>query len=86
MMKIERKMDKEIMPLSHLPLNREAEIVSYVGGYGLQHKLRVMGIREGHVIKIVSRQPLRGPLTVEVNGCQLTLGRGLTQKIMVKLT
>ena len=85
MMKIE-KMDKETISLSHLSLNREAEIVRFVGGYGLQHKLRVMGIREGHTIKIISKQPLRGPLTVEVNGCQLTLGRGLTQKIMVKST
>jgi ferrous iron transport protein A len=78
-------MDKEITPLTSLPYEREAKIVRFEGGYGLQHKLRVMGVREGHTIKIVSRQPLRGPLTVEVNGGQITLGRGLAQKIMVEM-
>ena len=77
-------MNKERMPLTYLPDNREAKIIRFEGGYGLQHKLGVMGVREGRIIKIISRQPLRGPLTVEVNGCQLTLGRGLAQKIIVE--
>lgn len=42
-----------------------------------------MGIRNGKEIKVVSKQPFRGPLTVEVCGCQMTLGRGMARKIMV---
>ena len=47
-------------------------------------KARVMGIREEQTITIVSKQPFRGPLTVTVGGCHLTLGRGMAQKIIVK--
>ncbi|MCK4415846.1 MAG: ferrous iron transport protein A [Thermoplasmatales archaeon] len=78
-------MDKQVMPLSHLPINKKAKIVSIQGGYGFQRKLGVMGIREKQKIKIVSRQPFHGPLTIEVRGSQMTLGRGMAQKIMVEV-
>ena len=78
-------MDKQVMPLSHLPINKKAKIVSIQGGYGFQRKLGVMGIREKQEIKIVSRQPFHGPLTIEVRGSQMTLGRGMAQKIMVEV-
>lgn len=77
-------MDKKIMPLLQLPYNKKAKIISLEGGHGFQRKLRVMGIREGQTIQIVSRQPLRGPLTVAVNSCQMTLGRGMANKIIVE--
>ncbi len=41
-------MDKQVMPLSHLPINKKAKIVSIQGGYGFQRKLGIMGIREKH--------------------------------------
>jgi len=78
-------MDKQIMPLSHLPINKKARIASIHGGYGFQRKLSVMGIREKQEIKIVSKQPFHGPLTVEVRGSQMTLGRGMAQKITVEV-
>jgi len=77
-------MDKKTIPLTYLSHNRKARIVSLDSGHGFQRKLRVMGIREGQIIKIVSRQPFRGPLTVAIGGCQMTLGRGMAQKIIVE--
>ncbi len=84
-----KKTDKEsidanTMPLTRLPINNKARIVRLDGGYGLQNKLRIMGIREGQVIRVVSKQPLRGPITVEITGSQITLGRGMSQKIIVE--
>lgn len=73
------------MPLSLLPINKKARITSILGGYGFQRKLGVMGIREKQEIKIVSKQPFRGPLTVEIRGSQMTLGRGMAQKITVEV-
>ena len=73
-----------IEPLTDLPQNREARIIKFMGGHRLHHKLRVMGIREGRIIKIISKQPLHGPLTVAVNGSQVTLGRGMSEKIIVE--
>jgi ferrous iron transport protein A len=71
-------------PLTNLPYNREARIIKFTGGHRLHHKLRVMGIREGRIIKIISKQPLQGPLTIAVNGNQVTLGRGMSEKIIVE--
>ncbi len=80
-----KNVSKKTIPLEHLPYNEEAKIIRLDGGYGLQNRLRVMGIREGQVIKVVSKQPLRGPLTVTVDGCQITLGRGMAQRIIVEV-
>lgn len=77
-------MDKKTISLAHLPSNKKAKIKSLEGGKGFQRKLRVMGIREGQTIKIVTKQPFRGPLTVTVNGSQMTLGRGMANKINVE--
>ena len=77
-------MNQQSISLLDLTYNKKARIISIQGGHGLQRKLRVMGIREGEEIKIVSRQPLRGPLTIVVCGSQITLGRGMAQKILVE--
>ena len=77
-------MDKEQIPLTNLTFNQKAKIIKLDGGVEFQRKLRVMGIREGQIIRIVTKQPLRGPLTVAIGGCQMTLGRGMALKILVE--
>jgi len=74
------------MPLTLLPIRRKALIVSLQGGHGFQRKLRVMGIREKQAIEVVSKQPFRGPLTIAIGSCQMTLGRGMAQKILVEVS
>ena len=71
--------------LLNLSRNKKAKITMIHGGRGLQHRLDSMGIRNGKEIKVVSKQPFRGPLTVEMRGCQMTLGRGMARKIMVEV-
>ncbi len=71
--------------LSNVPNRKRARIVNIQGGAGLVRKLQVMGIRKGQEIKVVSKQPFRGPLTIEVCGSQMTLGRGMTRKILVEV-
>lgn len=77
-------MDKKTISLTYLSPNKRAKIICLEGGQGFQRKLRVMGIREGQIIKTVSKQPFRGPITITVNGCQMTLGRGMANKIIVE--
>ena len=72
------------IPLTNLRQNQKAKIVRLEGGHGFQRKLRVMGLREGQTIMIISHQPFRGPLTIKTNGCQMTLGRGMAHKILVE--
>ena len=77
-------MIKKTIPLTNLSQGGKARIVEVHGGHGFQRKLRVMGIREGQIISIISKQPLRGPITVAVGSCQMTLGRGMANKIIVE--
>jgi ferrous iron transport protein A len=77
-------MTKEPIPLTALSKNKQGKIIKLTGGMGFNRKLRTMGLREGEIIKIVSRQPFRGPITIEFNGSHLTLGRGMAFKIFVE--
>lgn len=78
-------MDEKSISLTQLPTNRRGRIVKLDGGHGFQRRLRVMGIREGQLVRIVSKQPFRGPLTITVGVCQMTLGRGMANKITVEV-
>lgn len=78
-------MHKRTIPLAHLPRDKKGLIVDIHGGHGLRRKLRVIGIREGETVKIVSKQPLRGPITIAVNHSQMTIGRGMAHKISVEV-
>jgi len=71
-------------PLALLSKNQKGRIISVHGGLGFRRRLNVLGIREGQIVKVVSKQPLRGPLTIAVNGCQMTMGRGMAHKILVE--
>ena len=73
------------IPLTKLPINKKGKIISLDGGQGFQRRLRIMGIKEGQIIKIVTKQPFRGPVTIAVFGCQMTLGRGMANKITVEV-
>jgi ferrous iron transport protein A len=78
-------MNTDTLPLAHLSHNKLAKIIKIEGGHGLHNKLRVLGIREGELIRIVSKQPLFGPITVAVSGSQITIGRGMAHKIIVEV-
>jgi ferrous iron transport protein A len=79
-------MDQQNMSLLHLSADKKARIIGIQGDKGLQRKLQLMGMREGQEIKIVSKQPFRGPITIKVCGSQMTLGRGMARKILVEET
>jgi len=69
--------------LVELQQGEEATIVALHGGCGFQHRLRSVGLKEGKTLRMVARHPLAGPLVVEVEGRQITIGRGMVQKITV---
>ena len=71
--------------LNSLKPNQIGKIVRIEGGYGLQRKLRTLGIREEKIVKMVARQPIQGPVVIEIDGRQTTIGRGMANKIIVEL-
>lgn len=70
-------------PITSIKVGKQATIEKLEGGTSFIHKLRTMGIREGKQIKIVAKQPLGGPLVVEVDNNKTTIGRGMAQRIIV---
>jgi len=74
------------VPLINLSINQTAIVRQFIGGQHFQHKLRMMGIREGKTIKLLALQPLRGPVVVEIDRRELTIGRRMAQHIIVEIT
>lgn len=67
------------MPLSELKLNRRGIIKSLP-----QMKLLdSLGLREGTTIMILSRQPLNGPLVIQLGRRSIALGRDISDHIHV---
>jgi ferrous iron transport protein A len=78
-------MNKQLKPLTQLSINEIGRVHDIDGGYGFQRKLNTMGIRKDQGIKIMSKQPFRGPITVKVCGCMMTIGQGMAKKIIVEV-
>ena len=77
-------MDKKITDLAHLPKKKKARIISISGGRQFNQRMCIMNLRVGQIIEVVSKQPLRGPLTIVVGNCKMTIGRGMAHKIYVE--
>lgn len=70
--------------LANLPVNKNAKIIDIDGGRHFHQKMCVMNLRVGQIVEVVSRQPFRGPLTVKVGNCKITMGRGMAHRIHVE--
>ena len=89
-------MYKRGIPLAHLKKGKTGRIIhihrGYHGGphgrhhglHGFQRRLNVLGIREGQIIRVDSKQPLMGPITISVGNSQITIGTGMAHKIIVE--
>jgi len=75
------RQEKTLLTLNQ---NTPAVIRDIIGGQCMIDRLCTMGIRKGRHIKVCSRQPFHGPLTVEVAGCHLTIGRNMANHIVVE--
>jgi len=51
----------------------------------LKDKIAGMGIREGKEIKMMTKQPIKGPLVVTVGRNNTSIGLGLADKIIVEV-
>ena len=90
-------MHKQGKPLAHLNKGKSGRIIYIHGGrhgghhgghhggvHGFRKRLNVLGIREGQIVRVDSKQPFMGPITISVGSCQMTLGRGMAHKIIVE--
>lgn len=69
--------------ISQLQPGEIATIATLHGGRIFQNRLRGFGVTEGKKVRMVARHPLSGPLVLEVEHRQITIGKGMAQKIEV---
>jgi ferrous iron transport protein A len=76
-------MENSIVTLSNLKDGQQAVVSAVEGGRGLVEKLTAMGIRPGKRITRFCSMYLHGPITIRIDNVQLSLGRGIADKIFV---
>ncbi len=75
--------NETIGPLVYAEIGKALTVVSVRAGWGLQRRLRGMGIQPGTTLTILSAgRP--GQFMVEAGGSRLALGHGMAAKILVK--
>ncbi len=60
-----------------------ARISALHGGHGIQQRMRCIGIKEHKTLRVVAKHHFGGPLVVEIDGRQITLGRGMAHRVIV---
>lgn len=68
-----------------MPVGKKGIIRDIVGGHGLANNLDVMGIRTGIEITKVSKQWIRGPVTIRIGNNEIAIGYGMAIRILVEL-
>ena len=69
-------------PVTSLETGTSAVILRLEGGHLFQRKMGNIGIRELKTIQLVAKHPFHGPVVVEVDGREITLGRRMAQHII----
>ena len=77
--------ETETIPLNDMRANQEGKVVQITGGAGVVRKLDAMGVEVGGKIKKIGSTLRNGPLVFEIKRTQVAVGRGIAQKILVKI-
>lgn len=73
----------QTMPMSFVQTGSNVEIIGIAMGQTLNKKLMEMGLNAGMEVKVVKNDG--GPLILGVGASKLALGKGMGQKIMVRV-
>ena len=72
------------MTLAEAKNGKIYRVVDIAGGRGVVSNLYSLGIYPGTELKVSNKSLFRGPLRVTVNGTQVALGRGISEKVIVE--
>lgn len=70
--------------LFELEPGKEARIMRLAEGESFRKRLASLNIRIGKVIKKVAAQPFNGPIVIEIDNTEATLGMRMAEKIFVE--
>jgi len=71
--------------ICQLRQGQSGRVAEILGGHGLAERLNAMGIMPGKNITKVGSAFMKGPVTVSVDRCQIAIGWGMAQKVMVEV-
>jgi len=69
-------------PITHLETGETAIILQLMGGSLFQRKMGSLGIRAHKIIRLVAKHPFHGPVVIEVDGREITIGRRMAEHII----
>ena len=73
-----------MITLNDLPVGKKGIIRTINGGQGLVGKLDALGIREGTELTKISRQWMKGPVTIRYKNSEVAIGHNMAMKIIVE--
>lgn len=90
-------MEEMELPLTHLREGESGVIVSISTSrhhghghhgrtWGFQKRLEDMGLTPGTKVTVVRSAPFHGPIELHVRGSRLAIGRGMAERILVRVT
>lgn len=78
-------MENSVVSLVEMRTGQRGEIVQILGGRGMVRKLWVLGVVPGKKVEKVSSLLGSGPVVIRLGQQEIALGRGVAQKILVKV-
>ncbi len=76
---------KGMVSLADMKPSQKGEVVSIDSGQQAKRRLEDMGLTPGAKISVFRTAPLGGPVEIRVRGSSLAIGRGMAQKIYLKV-
>jgi DtxR family Mn-dependent transcriptional regulator len=76
---------KGIINLADMQSGQDGEVISLDAGREAKRRLEAMGLTPGTKIRIARTAPFGGPVEITVRGSCLALGRGMANRILVKV-
>ncbi len=64
---------------------KRGKIVRLDGGIEFRKRMESLNIREGKIIKKITKQPLRGPVVIEIDNTRLAIGMRMAMRIFVEV-
>lgn len=72
-------------PITSMVPGMHMVILRLEGGAQFRSRMGAIGIREQKTIRLVAKHPFHGPLVIEVDGREITIGRGMAQHIIAEV-
>lgn len=73
-----------MITLNQLDKLKIGKVIEIKGGHGLRNKLDGLGIREGCIIKKISKIGTAGPVVIKIGNTQIAIGKGMAEKIIIE--